>query len=730
LILYARKASMIIPIMTLLMYIALLSNIPLFRDAVIFIYLSFVPGFAILRLFKLNEISTLETFLLSIGLSIAFSMFMSLLVNELYIILDFSQPLSVIPLAVAISTFTMAIFFIDYKRNLSETRGLDIRLLGELKDSFSISIILILLPIISVLGFLYSNVFIILLSCAIIAVLCVMSVVSKRLVPETLFPFLILSISIALVCQVLLTSPHIVGFDANLEYYVFRLTQANGHWGFLNANTNLPVALNYNSMLSITLMPTVYSVLMQAQGDIVFKILYPFIFCLVPLTLFSTFEKQFGKLTGLLSTLFFVFTSTAFYGVEPLSLNRQIVGEFFLVLSVLLLISKTIPATKRRVLIIIFGAALIVSHYSLAFIYLSFVVILFIVSKLKPRIDDTINFVTVLLLFTFTLAWYTLGSNSLLAALTNTLKGLLDAGVVNNRLGTAINMYSAPEVFTVATWINLTMLIIPNLLLIIGILIITLRSRGTGIFTQYRAISIASAIILAISYFYPRVAVILNFTRVYAITLLFLAPCFVLGGQALLVTSKKTLTCIKRSLKLQSSSKNKNINPGFLLIALILSAYFLSQVGFVNQLNGGQIHTYAIDINRLKESNDTRILLSILYNNYIPQQDLNSAVWLLNFKVAAAKVFADYDSSVHVLTSYGLIPNNLQFLLTNRTITDHGSFIYLGTLNILNGVITTYNISTARTGSFKTSEISPLLENNDLIYSNGASEIWYSSQDG
>ena len=235
---------------------------------------------------------------------------------------------------------------------------------------------------------------------------------NERCVQKTdsrkLFPFLIFSISIALVCQVLLTSKYIVGCDANLEYYVFRLTQINGHWGFLNANVNSLVTLNYNSMLSITLLPAVYSALMHAQGEIVFKILYPFIFCLVPLTLYRICEKQFGKLIGLLSVLFFVFTSTAFYGTEPLGLNRQIVGELFLILSVFLLISKTIPVTKRRLLLIIFGAALAVSHYSLAYIYLAIVALVFIISRVKPKFDDTLNTVTVLLLFVITFSWYTL----------------------------------------------------------------------------------------------------------------------------------------------------------------------------------------------------------------------------------------------------------------------------------------------------------------------------------
>jgi hypothetical protein len=53
-----------------------------------------------------------------------------------------------------------------------------------------------------------------------------------------------------------------------------------------------------------------------------------------------------------------------------------------------------------------------------------------------------------------------------------------------------------------------------------------------------------------------------------------------------------------------------------------------------------------------------------------------------------------------------------------------GDFIYLGELNVVNGIMTT------RTGSFNTSEIYPLFNETNLIYSNGNSEIWYVSSPG
>lgn len=57
--------------------------------------------------------------------------------------------------------------------------------------------------------------------------------------------------------------------------------------------------------------------------------------------------------------------------------------------------------------------------------------------------------------------------------------------------------------------------------------------------------------------------------------------------------------------------------------------------------------------------------------------------------------------------------------MTNTTIPTEGSFVYLGTLNTVNGVMKT------ESGSFNTSEISYLFNQNDIVYSNGNCEILY-----
>jgi hypothetical protein len=103
---------------------------------------------------------------------------------------------------------------------------------------------------------------------------------------------------------------------------------------------------------------------------------------------------------------------------------------------------------------------------------------------------------------------------------------------------------------------------------------------------------------------------------------------------------------------------------------------------------------------------------------YISEQAVFSASWLLSHNVKSAEVFPDDVSGFHALVSYGLIPDNLIFTITNSSITQQSNYIYLGSLNIMNGDITVNSSS-------NTSQILSLLNENNLIYTNGNSEIWY-----
>jgi uncharacterized membrane protein len=720
-------SKMLVPVMTILVYVAILLDIPVFREITVFVYLSFIPGFAVLKLFKL-KLSLLDVTLFSLGLSLVSLMLMGFLVNEVYVLIGLSRPLTAIPLLVSISASTLVVLFLGYLRCSTESPKLEFSF-GNIPKSFlALLILMIILPIVTAVGVVYTNVTILLFSCVIIASLCIMSIGLRRLFPENCVPFLILSISISLIFLVQLLSKHIVGWDSNLEYYIFRLTQINGQWSPLNADLHSLVAQNYNAVLSINLLPSVYSSIMNVEGEIVFKILYPLLWSVgVPLVLYRIFGNQFGKSIGLLSTFFFIFTYAAFYGPEPLSQNRQIVGTFFLLLSIFLLTNNTISMTNRRVLLVIFGVALALSHYVLTYLFLALVVLVFLVSRRKPKTDKVINFYTLLILFMLSFSWYTFSSGSVLITLENTIRFTLIESLTGKYItlaaGSATDIYTIPQFFTAATWINLALLGMVYLSLVIGILATTLKPIRIGISTQFRVISIAAATILAAAVILPRFAQIIDFTRFQAITLLFLSPCIVLGAKTIITALINTLTKIKRPFILQGTFKSKNANIAFLLIAVLASAYFLSQVGFINRVTGGPVHSFTIDFDRIKVSYEGQVKMN-LYGAYIAEQDVFSAEWLQSHKVATAKVYADGMFAGHVLTSYGLVPDTLLFPLTNTTIPEQFTFIYLGSLNVVNGVIAVDTGSFSNWKIFNISEISHILGESDLLYSNGASEIF------
>lgn len=92
-------------------------NIPGLRQVVGFIYLSFVPGVIILRILKIHRLSTIETLLYSVGLSIVFLMFTGVLMNALYPRIGISRPISTIPLTITMGIIILIMCALAYRRD-------------------------------------------------------------------------------------------------------------------------------------------------------------------------------------------------------------------------------------------------------------------------------------------------------------------------------------------------------------------------------------------------------------------------------------------------------------------------------------------------------------------------------------------------------------------------------------------------------------------------------------
>lgn len=698
----------------LAMFLTIGLDIPIARQIVGFVCISFIPGILILRILRLNLKSRVSTFLFSVGLSAAFLMFVGLLVNELYPLFGVLRPLSTIPLTITISGLTLSLFFVCYKQDLARTENANPAMKSRTVSSKAL--FLVFIPLLSVIGALYVNVPILLLMIIVIAALFALSVSSSRLVAAKLYPLVIFAISTALLFHTSLISKHLMGYDVLLEYYVFKLTEIKGYWQPPGIVTYASATATFKSVLSITILPTIYSLLLNIEGELIFKIIYPLVFSLIPVALYRIYERQTGKLVALISTLFFMSSPIVFYGVEPLSLARQMIGTLFLALSILLLVDKTIAPRKRQVLFLIFGAALVVSHYALSYLYLFYIIFTFILTY-KRDAKKMLSGESVLLLIAMTFSWYMYVSDSPLRALTNAIQNIyyrfsIDLFNPQARSPWIFSLLSRPA-SGILGLVHRMLFYIQNLFIIIGIIELIAKPKKTKFDPEYRLMSILSMFILFLCVAVPNFAPTINLTRFYAITIQFLAPFFVLGGKTVLSWADKAGMIFSQKLG-KVSYRTLELR----LVSVVLIASFLFEVGFVNHVTGGYPNSYSLDLERKKTTNDLTVRI-ILYENYIPEQDVFSAIWLSKNVDEASKVYADRVSRNHVLTSYALIPRERVRLLSNSTILEHGAYVYLRHLNIVDSVIRTYGES-----FINTSGISSLLNESNKIYSNGDSEIY------
>jgi uncharacterized membrane protein len=252
---------------------------------------------------------------------------------------------------------------------------------------------------------------------------------------------------------------------------------------------------------------------------------------------------------------------------------------------------------------------------------------------------------------------------------------------------------------------------------VIGILAVILNKQGRKLDSAYRIMIFFCSTLLFLTIAVPNLSATLNFNRFYEITFLFLSTCFVIGGKTFFQISKKALIWILRSHRV----KLKKVNVIMLFIGLIMSAYFLSQYGFINHFAGGSLQDSTLDWDKLKISNDPQTAMNF-YFSFTPEQDAVSASWLSKFMLNSSMIYSDFISMYHPLKVLGFIPETNLMILTNQITNDPNSYIYLRYYNVIHG----YVIASPN-WVFNTTDLSPVLESYSCVYTNGGS-IVYASQ--
>jgi uncharacterized membrane protein len=393
----------ILIIVLAIFFLSIWFNIYPLRQILGFIFFIILPGWLFLRLARIGKLEFWEAIILSVGFSVAYLMFMGAIINGLYFYFGYKTPLSANSL---LPTFTVSIILLGvvvWRRNP----------LTNIPDIFEIKKLLhepfvlaaILLPILAALGAeimnRFGNNFI--LVCVYIGIMAYIAIISlARPKSSYLYATAIWAIGLSLLFMYSLRSEHILGYDVFGELTFFQRTLTDSYWN-INA-----IRSSLNACLSVVILPPVIKLLLDLNAEYVYKIVYALIFSITPIAIFFLSKKYMANLYAFLVSIFFVI-QTPFFATTQ-SNPRTAIAIMFFALFLFILFDEHYPKVFRATSAIIFMVALVVSHYSTAYIFFAILTVSFIASYLGKGINKSktneISLIFLALTIAFIFVWY------------------------------------------------------------------------------------------------------------------------------------------------------------------------------------------------------------------------------------------------------------------------------------------------------------------------------------
>jgi uncharacterized membrane protein len=627
-------------------------------------------------------------------------MIAGLLINEFSFLFGVSQPLSLVPLMTVLNSLILMGGVLVYLKS----EDMEIRNSEPIEKSPFV-LLFLCLPILSIIGTTwiktYENNLILLFTIITIASLFSVGILSKKFLPPQLYPLAVVMIAISLLYHSSLISNNLIHFGSDVpgEVFAFKVVEKNAYWSPVNPYPgDLSVGRTYG-MLSVTILPSIYTKMLNLDIVSVFKTLYPLIFSLVPLGLYKIWSKIINAKHAFISA--FLFMAYNVFYTEILGLNKQMIGELFFVLLLLVILNKKIRPVNKTLCFLIFGFALVVSHYALAEIFLfliSFVLISLIIMK-KPSRNITLTMV--LCFFAIMFSWYLYTSSSaVFDAFSNfgeyvysQLGEFFNPAARGQTVLRGLGMEAPPTIWNM---ISRIFAYVTQVLIVVGFVGVITKRIGFHFDMEYFLLNLFSVTFLAALILVPGLANTLNMTRFYHILLFFLAPLCVLGAKTIMniVSRRKTEMMVS------------------ILLLVVLIPYFLFQTGFVYEVTGSDSWSVPLSKHRMP------VLRLYGDSGYTDVWSIVGAQWLSkHVSVGSVKIYGDFLSQGTILRSYGMVYMGYVELLSNVTEVAGEGTVYLNRLNVVYERIWSRRV-------WNTSELSFLFDLNK-VYSNGGSEVYY-----
>jgi len=555
----------------------------------------------------------------------------------------------------------------------------------------------------------------------------------------------------------------LTGADINCEYYFEQLVVENGYW-----DASLPYS--YNNALSIVTLAPIYSLLLNIDGAWLFKIIYPFIFSLVPLALFHIYRQQVSGKKAFLAVFFFMAVPT--FSLEMIALAKQQIAELFFALFILLMVDRELGLGQRLTLAIIFVLSLAVAHYGLGavcLIYfgLGWLLLLLIRSGWGQRIWGwlTAKFgglpqslsslrafplktigIVVVIYFACSLAWYGWVASGI--SLRNiTAVWQQQAGIATGEATKLVpgmpGEPSAPSAYfeftqrepLVQTALGLdfpsastqgkgfrVFQYITQLFIVIGFIWLIFKPKKLRFTAEFIALTGVSALLLLACLLLPGFSYTLNATRLYHIALILLAPLCILGGEAIWLGIGALCQKLKQRAAASgfdlAKADNNRAYLKFVTLAVLIP-YFLFTSGFVFEVTGHEV-TDKVDTPYSIALSSHRVDVGGVFN----WQDGAGADWLAQTLGSEHTVYADWHGFLLLFNQTKLF-GQLSFFSRDMSKVPEDSYLYFRTWNIDKQEII-LGVGTGLrqpVGFNKAPELLSAIEGKNRIYNNGGAQI-------
>jgi len=188
------------------------------------------------------------------------------------------------------------------------------------------------------------------------AVVAVTLLAATRLLPASLFPLAAFSVSLSVLLHRNLLTDHVVGADIQASYFLSNLLLDTHYWApdMGGSMMSLPV---------VTSVPASITLLTGVGLAAAYKVVYVFLFSLVPVGLYYVNSRVFDERVALFGSLFFVFYHGSFYFTP----GKQLMSELLVVAMLLLVVYEGVDTAGKKGALFVLAATLISAHYGMTY---------------------------------------------------------------------------------------------------------------------------------------------------------------------------------------------------------------------------------------------------------------------------------------------------------------------------------------------------------------------------